>query len=75
MKSFKKNQFFKKRKFNSDGDLTSKICNHCKEWKSYSEFIEDKSLMDGFSDNCSDCENNKTIKSRSIDSMTNKDGF
>ena len=54
MRSFKKNQYFKKRKFDRDGNLTEKICNHCKNWKSFSGFYQDKSLMDGFSDNCSD---------------------
>ena len=75
MRSFKKNQYFKKRKFDRDGNLTEKICNHCKNWKSFSGFYQDKSLMDGFSDNCSDCENNRTIESQSIDMITNKNGF
>jgi hypothetical protein len=75
MRSFKKNQYFKKRKFNQDGDLTSKICNHCKEWKSCSEFIKDQSLMDGLSNNCYNCLNNRPIESQNFDSMTNKNGF
>ena len=75
MRSLKKNLFFKKRKFNQDADLISKICNQCKEWKLSSEFIPNKSLMDGFSDNCEDCQKNSTSKLKSMDSLINKNGF
>tara|TARA_Y100000389_G_C17311466_1_gene438213 strand:+ start:464 stop:697 length:234 start_codon:yes stop_codon:yes gene_type:complete len=77
MKRLKRKIFFKKRKFNQEGDLLEKICVNCRKWKSSKEFYENKKLMDGYDDYCKDCISKGDIenKNSTIDALVNKKGF
>ena len=77
MKRLKRKIFFKKRKFNSLGDLLEKICEGCKKWKSSKEFDENKKVMDGHSDYCKNCLSHGLIEeeNNSIGVWINKKGF
>lgn len=77
MKRLKRKIFFKKRKFNSLGDLLEKICEGCKKWKSSKEFNENKKVMDGYDDYCKGCLSQGDIENRnnSIGIWINKKGF
>jgi len=77
MKRLKRKIFFKKRKFNSIGDLLEKICEGCEKWKSSKEFGVNKKVMDGYDDYCLDCLSKGEIenKNNSIGIWINEKGF